>query len=59
MSTFDDPNRESVGLAPIWTGAGEEVAPEASASKSADPVAPAGPEPKAAPKAKHSKADDG
>ena len=26
MSMFDDPNREAVGLAPIWTGAG--VAPE-------------------------------
>jgi len=25
MSTFDDPNRESVGLPPIWTGADEEV----------------------------------
>lgn len=23
MSIFDDPNREAVGLAPIWTGAGE------------------------------------
>ena len=21
MSTYDDPNREAVGLAPIWTGA--------------------------------------
>ena len=27
MSTFDDPNRESLGLAPIWTGAGEEPPP--------------------------------
>jgi hypothetical protein len=26
MTQFDDPNRESVGLEPIWTGAGE--APE-------------------------------
>jgi len=24
---FDDPNRESLGLAPIWTGAGDEPAP--------------------------------
>ena len=24
MTIFDDPNRESVGLAPIWTGAGDE-----------------------------------
>ena len=23
MSTFEDPNRESVGLPPIWTGAGD------------------------------------
>jgi hypothetical protein len=28
VTTFDDPNRESLGLAPIWTGAGEEPAPE-------------------------------
>ena len=28
MSTqYDDPNREAVGLAPIWTGAGDEVTP--------------------------------
>ena len=26
--SFDDPNRESVGVAPIWTGAGEEPPPE-------------------------------
>jgi hypothetical protein len=24
VTIYDDPNRESVGLAPIWTGAGEE-----------------------------------
>lgn len=23
MTFYDDPNREAVGLAPIWTGAGE------------------------------------
>ena len=29
MSTFDDPNREAVGLDPIWTGAdGGEPPPE-------------------------------
>ena len=29
MTMFDDPNREAVGLAPIWTGAGEpEAEPE-------------------------------
>jgi len=28
-TTFDDPNRESLGLAPIWTGAGDDApAPE-------------------------------
>ncbi len=27
MSTFDDPNRESVGLPPIWTGAGDVTEP--------------------------------
>ena len=33
MSTFDDPNREAVGLAPIWTGAGDAPPPEGSKSK--------------------------
>lgn len=30
MTIYDDPNREAVGLAPIWTGADEapEVDPE-------------------------------
>jgi len=28
MTTYDDPNRQAVGLEPIWTGAGEEVAPQ-------------------------------
>ena len=28
MTYFDDPNRESLGLPPIWTGAGEEPPPE-------------------------------
>jgi len=27
VTTFDDPNRESLGLDPIWTGAGDEPAP--------------------------------
>lgn len=27
MTIFDDPNRESVGLPPIWTGAGETESP--------------------------------
>jgi hypothetical protein len=27
MSTFDDPNREAVGLEPIWSSAGAEVPP--------------------------------
>ena len=27
VTTFDDPNRESLGLSPIWTGAGDEPAP--------------------------------
>jgi hypothetical protein len=26
MSVYDDPNREAVGLAPIWTGAGDDTA---------------------------------
>ena len=29
MTSYDDPNRQAVGLEPIWTGAGEEpVEPE-------------------------------
>jgi hypothetical protein len=28
MSTFDDPNREAVGLAPIWAGGGDQPPPE-------------------------------
>jgi hypothetical protein len=27
MTIFDDPNRESLGLEPIWTGAGEDPDP--------------------------------
>jgi len=27
MTIYDDPNREAVGLAPIWTGAGDVVEP--------------------------------
>lgn len=27
MSTYDDPNREAVGLDPIWTGAEDEAPP--------------------------------
>lgn len=27
MSTFDDPNREAVGLDPIWTDAGDPEPP--------------------------------
>jgi hypothetical protein len=27
MTIYDDPNREAVGLAPIWTAAGGEVEP--------------------------------
>jgi hypothetical protein len=34
---YDDPNRESVGLAPIWTGAGEIAAAKAS-KRDAEPV---------------------
>ena len=39
MTLYDDPNRETVGLAPIWTGA-EETAP------------PPDPEPEPEPEAK-------
>ena len=28
MTFYDDPNRQAVGEAPIWTGAGEEPEPE-------------------------------
>jgi hypothetical protein len=38
MSTFDDPNREAVGLAPIWTGADAGPArPGPSSTKSFEP----------------------
>jgi hypothetical protein len=32
-TTYDYPNRESVGLAPIWTGAGDEPPPEGETTK--------------------------
>jgi hypothetical protein len=38
MSTFDDPNREALGLEPIWTGAGDDTPP-------ADPPPDGEPEP--------------
>jgi hypothetical protein len=37
MSTFEDPNRESVGLPPIWTGAGEEPPPDPPVGEVFDP----------------------
>jgi hypothetical protein len=27
-ATYDDPNREALGLPPIWTGAGDVVEPQ-------------------------------
>jgi hypothetical protein len=38
MSQFNDPNREAVGLSPIWTGAGEE--PEATKSSAGEKFDP-------------------
>jgi hypothetical protein len=29
VTIFDDPNREAIGLAPIWTGSGDEPEPPA------------------------------
>jgi hypothetical protein len=46
MSTFDDPNREAVGMAPIWTGAGDTVEPTVQAEP---PPAPAAKSKKSAP----------
>jgi hypothetical protein len=40
MSTFDDPNREAVGLPPIWTGADAEPK---SRTVEAEPEEPAPP----------------
>lgn len=38
MTIYDDPNREAVGLAPIWTGAGEvEPPPEVEPPGGYDP----------------------
>jgi hypothetical protein len=33
-NTFDDPNREAVGLPPIWTGADVAPEPQAESPKS-------------------------
>ena len=33
---YDDPNREAIGLAPIWTGAGEVTATKTKADTDAD-----------------------
>jgi hypothetical protein len=33
VSQLNDPNREAVGLAPIWTGAGDPPPPEARQTK--------------------------
>jgi hypothetical protein len=41
VSTFSDPNRESVGLPPIWTGAGEtepETPPEGGGGEQVEPT---------------------
>ena len=45
-TTFDDPNREAVGLAPIWTGAGDPPPPEGRKTK---PAAKDEPEPQPEP----------
>ena len=39
MSMFDDPNREAVGLAPIWTGADDVAEPKSEWSDAFDPSA--------------------
>jgi len=43
MSIFDDPNREAVGLEPIWTGATE--APPEGAPQTAPPAPAPVPQP--------------
>ena len=50
---YDDPNRESLGLEPIWTGAGDVIEPQEAETKSKakatkdDPEPEPDPEPKA------------
>ena len=39
MSQYDDPNREAVGLAPIWTGADAPEPPPEGAQAGFDPGA--------------------
>jgi hypothetical protein len=39
MTIYDDPNREAVGLDPIWTGAGDEVQPTGGYDPGAETVA--------------------
>lgn len=45
MTDFNDPNREAVGLAPIWTGAGDppDPPPEGRAKAKPKPAAPTAP----------------
>jgi len=48
--SMDDPNREAVGLAPIWTGAGDP--PPEGKAKAAPKAKDPEPEAKAEPKSK-------
>jgi hypothetical protein len=38
VSTFDDPNREAVGLDPVWTGADTPTAPPPDGGDGFDPA---------------------
>ena len=42
MTIYDDPNREAVGLEPIWTGAGTKAAKPAPKAAAPKPAAPEG-----------------
>ena len=39
MTVYDDPNREAVGLEPIWTGAGTATRGKAAKSEEPDQLA--------------------
>ena len=40
MTDYSDPNREAVGLEPIWTGAGDEPEVQPEVQPETDPPAP-------------------
>ena len=49
MTDFNDPNREAVGLAPIWTGAGDPPPPDPPATRKGKAAPAPAPTPASAP----------